>query len=222
MTAVLAAKPFDALLKNLRDTFVLPEQLPLELKDQFVWSFLLWDASVSDAERAMKKLQGAFIDLNELRVSLTEEIVGVIGPRYPKAEERAHRLKTSLHSLFLREHALQFDHLKDMPKRGARQYLEALEAIPPFVSGRMVLLGLGGHATPLDDRIMQTLIGEGVFEPDTTLEAAAAALERHVKATDAVETHLLLLNLCESGAGRKAPKPKARTTRKAGAKSKKD
>lgn len=222
MTAVLAAKSFDSLVKRLRDKLGAPEPLPLDLKDQFLWSFLLWEASVADAERAMKKVQSAFIDVNELRVSLVEEIVAVIGPRYPRAEERAKRLKEALHSLFLREHAIGFDHLKEMPKRAARQYIESLDGIPPFVSGRMALLGLGGHATPLDERMLGALIDEEVFEEGVALDAAAAALERHVKATDAVETHMLLLNLCEHAPARRPAKPKAKSAKKAGAKAKKD
>lgn len=222
MTAVLAAKTFDSLIKRLREKFGAPEPLPLELKDQFVWSFLLWEASLADAERGMKKVQASFIDLNELRVSLVEEIVAVIGPRYPRAEERARRMKSALHSLFLREHAIGFDKLKDMNKRAARQYVEALDSIPHFVSARMALLGLGGHATPLDERMLERLIDEGVFEEGTTLDAATAALERHVKATDAVETHLLLLSLCETAGVKRASKPKPKVTKKTGAKAKKD
>ncbi len=223
MSTGLAVKAFDSLVKRVRDKLGAPEPLPLELKDQFLWSFMLWEASLADAERAMKKLTGAFIDLNELRVSLPEEIVAAIGPRYPKADERATRLKVSLHSLFLREHAINFDHLKDMPKRSARQYLDGLDQIPPFVAGRVMLLGLGGHAAPLDQRMLDMLIGEGIFDEGTELDAAASALERHVKATDAVETHMLLLGHCETGGAKKGGRGRAKSgSRKSAAKAKKD
>ncbi|KAK0348203.1 hypothetical protein LTR94_038192, partial [Friedmanniomyces endolithicus] len=65
-------------------------------------------------------------------------------------------------------------------------------------------MGLGGHATPLDDRLLENLIEAGVFDDDATPERAIPALERHVKAEDAVETHMLLMAWCAAG----APRPK--------------
>lgn len=206
------AKQFDSLVKGLADRFGAPEPLPLSPGDQFVWSFLLWEASLADAERAYKKLSQSFLDVNELRVSLVEEIVESIGVRYPMAEERSRRLRDSLHEVFLREHAVSFDGLKDMPKRGAKQYLDGISHAPPFVTGRVMLLALGGHAAPIDDRMLDLLKDEGVFEEEIDLSGAIAILERHVKAANAVETHLLLLSACEDQGGRRG---RARGAKKA-------
>lgn len=198
---------FDALVRKLRERHGQPPPDPRGLLDQFVWSFLLWDAQADDAERALKRIATAVVDFNELRVCLPDEIVSMLGVRYPRAPERAVRLKTSLHDVYLREHAVDFDHLKDKNKRVARQYLDSLDGCPPFVAARMMAVGLGGHAAPLDDRLLARLAGAGVFDEGTALDRAEGLLERHIKAEDALETHLLVMLGCEDGGGVKAVKP---------------
>ncbi len=202
MTATLNAKSFDSLVKSLSNRYGEIELAPSPLLDQFVWSYMLWEASLADAERAFKKLTSAIVDFNELRVCLPDEIVGMIGPRYPRAVERAALLKRGLHAVFLREHAVSLDHLKDANKRAARQYLESLEGVPHFVSGRLLVLGLGAHAAPLDERLLACLNAEGVFEEEVDLPRASSLLERHIKAEDGLATHLLLLRWAEDAAGK--------------------
>ncbi|MBM4114395.1 MAG: hypothetical protein FJ252_00770, partial [Phycisphaerae bacterium] len=50
-------------------------------------SFLMYDAPSHMAEAAMQKIRSATVDFNEFRVSLVEEMVQIIGVRYPRAEE---------------------------------------------------------------------------------------------------------------------------------------
>lgn len=208
-TTALNGKAFDGLIRKLREHHgpVTPTQL--SLIDQFVWSFLVWEASLAEAERALRKIQSNVVDYNELRVCLPEETVGIIGPRYPRAQERAMRLRAGLQDIYLREHIVSLDHLADAPKRTARQYLDTLDGVPAFVAGRVFLLGLGGHALPLDERLVEKLKEYQMLEEDTTVERAIAALERHVKAEDAPETHLLLVAWAsDENGGPRIPRPK--------------
>ena len=198
---------FDQLLKSLRSRFEAFEPAPLDLVSQFVYSFLLWEAGAAEAERVFRRIAGTIVDFNDLRICLPDEIVEMIGPRYPRVEERAMRLRVALNELYVREHSVSFDRIKDSPKRESRQYVETLEGVPPFVAGRMALLGFGGHACPLDERGLAALISEDVFEPDTPLDRASASLERHVKAAQGVETHILLMQHREEI--KPAPKPKS-------------
>lgn len=202
MTATLNAKAFDSLVKTLSSRYGDIELAPSPLLDQFVWSFMLWEASLADAERAFKKLTSGVVDFNELRVCLADEIVGMIGPRYPRAAERAGMLKRGLHAVFLKEHAVSLDHLKDANKRAARQYLEALDGVPQFVTARLLVLGLGAHAAPVDERLLACLSDEDVFDGDADLDRASSLLERHIKAEDSQATHLLLLRWAEDAAGK--------------------
>ena len=45
---------------------------------------------------------------NDLRVSHPQEVVGLLGPRYPRVEERAARLHEALQEIFIREHAVSW------------------------------------------------------------------------------------------------------------------
>jgi len=188
-----------SLLKRRRDEFGVPEpsaqSAAQSLEDpinQLVWSFLLWNSMTSKAEPAMRRLRASFVDLNELRVSLPHEIAAALGERYPLCQERALRLRLTLNDIFYHENAVSLTRLHELQKREAREYLESLEGIPPYVVARVLLLSLGGHAIPVDDRLTDALIDEGVLEPGTSVEHAASVLARHIKAADAREAHLLL------------------------------
>lgn len=219
-TTIDHAKSINDFFKRLA-TVSLPENVePLEATNELVFSFLLWESTTQRARPAMQRIASAFVDLNELRVSRVPDIVEVLGKTYPRGEERALRLKSSLHDVFSREHEVSLAKAAAMGKRDARKYLEALSGMVPFVAGRVVLLSLGGHAVPLEDRSLEMLIAHGVLEEGTDIAKATGILERHVKAEDALQTYLSLQAWVETGAEapKKPARPGARTTARAGTK----
>src|SRR5690606_32046539 len=127
------------------------------LDSLLVHSFMLFDATCADADRAAKKLYAAFIDLHELRVSRVDEIVAAIGARYPRAEDRASGLKRTLNDLFQRENAVTLAVIAEKNKRDARQFLCSLDGCPHYVASRLLLVGFGGHAIPVDDLLLARL-----------------------------------------------------------------
>lgn len=185
--------------------------------EEFIWSFLLWDSTTAKAENALKRIRAGVFDYNELRVSLPGEIVALIGKRYPNAPERAVRLRAALDDIFRKENAVSLACLNQLTKREAKKALEAIDAAPSFVTNRVLLLSLGGHAVPLDERLHRLLIDADVLEPDTSLDDASAQLGRHIKAANAAQTHLLLQAWSEASVGAKPTKktaPKKKTTAK--------
>lgn len=199
MSAPDPAKKLSALLKKLRSTYGeaatdpgmdgLPENAD-PLLWQLVFSFLAWEASTSRAATANKKLHAAVVDYNELRVCLIDELVNMIGDRYPRALERVTRLRSTLNDLYRREHAVRLSKLIDTPKRDARQILDSLEGLPPFVSARMILLAFGGHSFPLDERIHQALLSEEAAPAD--FAEAAGWIERQFRAGEAAPAYNLI------------------------------
>lgn len=171
-----------------------------------VHSFLLFDSTHEEADRTHKKLLASFVDLNEMRVARLDDLVAAIGPRYPKADERAAALKQTLNDLFEREHTVTFDSVAEKNKRDAKQFLSTLAGCPPFVSSRVLLLGFGGHATPLDTMLLERLAEARVFTESVDLDRAISLLERHVKASDALATHYAIERLRDA-----KPKSSART-----------
>lgn len=155
-------------------------------------SMLLWDSTTSRAEGALRRLDRALVDVNELRACIPAEIAQYIGHNYAKAEDRAIRLRQILNELFTREFAVTMSHLAAMTKREARTYLDGLAAAPEYVRDRVFLIALGGHALPVDDRILSLLLTAKIVEPGTTPEAASAFLERTIRAGEAAEAYALL------------------------------
>jgi endonuclease III len=187
------AKALNSLVRALKGKYApeddLPDRSPLE---EFVYSYLLWEAPASKADAAYRRLTHHIVDLNELRVCRPPEIISVLGKSYPLVEERAMRLKASLQEVYLREFAVNLDKCAALSKRDARRYLDTLDGMPPFVAARVVLLRLGGHAIPVDDKLLCRLVARGVVEPDYDCSKAEGVLERHVKADDAIVIHRTL------------------------------
>jgi len=159
---------------------------------EFVRSMLLWESTQARAAVAMRRLEAAVVDYNELRVCMPGELVRLIGPEYPRAQERAERLRAALAELFSRAHAVTFRQVQDMGKREVRQYIESLAGVPAFVSSRVALLCLGNHAMPVDSRIQAVLVEAGAAAADDAPEAVASSIERRVRAGDLAAAYVRL------------------------------
>lgn len=182
--------------------------------DEFLLSFLMWESTTAKARGALRRVRECVVDYNELRVCLPHELGELLGERYPRAQERTERLHAALTDLYRREHAMSLARLAEAPKREALAYLASLEGVPSYVAARVFLVTLGGHAVPVDDRLLAMLQTEGLGECGSTPEAAGAWLERHVRATEALQTHLLLQAWADEGAPRKEKKPDRAATDK--------
>jgi hypothetical protein len=211
-------KELAALLKQLRADY--PQALdgaieaaPIDqaepLLGHFLRSFLIWESTLAKAALAMKRIEQSVVDFNELRVCMPGEMVRVLGERYPRAEERARRLRTALNAIYSREHKVSLERLSEMSKRESREYLETLDGTPRFVAARVSLLGLAGHMAPVDGRMVRRLIERGVVEADSTPEAAAASLERKVRAAEMPECYALLQAWSDEGTHEHAEAPRS-------------
>lgn len=207
------AKALAALLKRLANEFppapassaagetadALPDAPPTRAIDagepvlgELVWSFLLWESTTARAHAAAKRIASAIVDFNELRVCLPDELVRLLGERYPRAAERALRLRAALSDVVRREHGMSLQRLESLGKREARAYLESLDGVPPFVAARVTAAALGGHAVPVDERLLARLIDAEILTQGTDVVGAGAALDRRVRADDTQKTNRLL------------------------------
>ena len=149
-----------------------------------VYSFLLWEATAKQADDAMAKIREAIVDFNDLRVFLPNEIVTLIGSRYPLALERAQRMKSSLHSIYLSQHAVSLDHLASAGKREAKALIEGLEGIPAYVSARVLQRCFGVHIIPVDDRLVDLLVEAKVLTEIVDSSELSSWMSRQVKSAD--------------------------------------
>ena len=170
----------------------IPERGIEPLLYEFLRSFLLWESSESLAEMAMERLLGGVVDCNEIRIFLPYELSEIIGDDYPRSMERAMRIHSALNELYNRQHDVCFECLREMNKRDARAYLLSLEGVPSFVASRMLLLVLGAHAFPMDERLVTLLAGEGVVKKSSTVEAATNRMERFLHSGEALDAYLAI------------------------------
>ncbi|MEO0483657.1 MAG: hypothetical protein AAF138_08525 [Planctomycetota bacterium] len=193
-------KALNQLLKQLKSehgdaTPSPPPEAPEDadpLLHQLVFSILLWETTSNQAATAHKRLLAAVVDYNELRICLPDDLVQIMGDRVAIVRERAVRLRSTLNAVYEREHALTLEPLASMGKREARTYLETLEGCPRFAAARVVMLELGGHAAPVDDRLHALLVRQGLIPDGADIDTATAWLERKIRAADgSTPFHLL-------------------------------
>ncbi|MEZ6243683.1 MAG: hypothetical protein R3B57_11655 [Phycisphaerales bacterium] len=211
MTTPDQAKKLDALLKRLEKksgpdaesakTPPAPEGVD-PIVHALVHSFMVWEAGPKAAAKALNAFASEFVDYNELRICMSDELAGILPKKYPAAEERCERLRVVLNEIFARQHALTLAPLAEQPKREARAYLDALGGITPFVAARVSLLALGAHGFPVDARLAQRLAKEGVCDADETPESVSVRLERHIRAGQAEGAYLLIEAWSDGRAGK--------------------
>lgn len=159
---------------------------------EFVFSLMLWESSLTHAMRAMELIRESLADYNELRVCFPEDLSAIIGTRYPRSLERSERVVAALNGVFQREQSLSLGSLQEMPKRDAREYLATLPGVPPFVAARVTLVGLGGHAFPIDGLLMKYLVKEGVLVGNANHEQHMGRMERAVRAADSQRLYCMI------------------------------
>lgn len=193
------AQCFEALLKQAE---IPPAPASPDERDAMavlVFSFLLWESSTPAAVKAYKAIRNRMVDFNEFRVALPREVVGMIGEKYPLADERARRLLAALNDVFHREHTLCFDRFSG-GKREIRKYVESLEGMTPFVAMRLCLISFDTHGIPVDEQLRALLIEREVIGPDSDAVEASNFLARHVKAGEALAAHRMLQGFVDAAA----------------------
>jgi len=185
------AKALTALIRRLKKKYEPQEPMPVAATAQLLISFLQWESTTRKAERAFEAIMGEVVDLNELRICFPPQIIAMIGAGYPLAESRIGRMRETLNEVFRREHDWQLKSLESKNKKEQRAYLETLPGVPPYVISHMMLVGYGGHAMPVDEKLVALLAGENCCDLDAAPEEVESFLMRQIRADDALDTHLV-------------------------------
>jgi endonuclease III len=186
-------KKLNALIRRLKAKHKNLEAPSYEPTTQLVIAFLQADASRRKAEQAYDALMEEMVDNNELRVSHTVEIVEVIGEKYPRAHWRIEHMRESLNEVYNREHDIKMKGVAAKSKKEQRYYLDTLTGVTPYAAASVMLLCFGGHAIPVDDKLVALLAKEGAIREGLTPAQVESLLLRQFKAGEqSVEAHLLL------------------------------
>jgi endonuclease III len=147
-------------------------------------------AGESAAKKALDRAFSIVLDWNELRVSNADEVCRAMGDSIDRAN--CERLIRALRSIYARENRVSLDRIKALGRREARQYLESLDGVDDYAAASVVLWSLGGHAIPVDDKLMAALRTGELVHPEASRAEIQAFLERHISANDAKQTCLIL------------------------------
>ena len=222
--AAAYAKKLATLLKKIDQKHPAEEPIGANPVVQVIYSFLQWETTTKAADAGLTKIQEAFVDYNDLRVSHPDEVAEILGNRYAKVEERVLRLHDTLQEIYLREHAMELRSLESKGKKDIRQYFETIPGIVPYVSAQVSLLCYDVHAIPVDEKLATLLRKEDVVDPDASLGEIVAFLERHIRAGQGTGGHASLREWVDAGAsraslgGKKKAKPAAKKAAKKTAK----
>ncbi|MCH2134530.1 MAG: hypothetical protein MK116_12360 [Phycisphaerales bacterium] len=173
------ATKFKSVLKRLKSSEpVLPAQGdPVTM---LAFAFCAWESTTTKALESCQKLRKALVDWNELRVCKPSEIAEMAGFNDPLRLERAERLRTSLHSVYLREHETSLESLREMKKRETRDYIESLGGMVPYVSSFVLLHCFDIHSIPVDDQLRRLLVEKDAIEGDADVDEVASWVTRQV------------------------------------------
>ncbi len=139
------------------------------------------------AERAVNLLLSNMVDWNEVRVSSPVEVQRALGDALPDGLTAARYLIAALQAVFDRENAMSLDRLRAIGRREAKQYLDSLDGVDVFATASVLLWSLGGHAIPVDNRLLEALRGADLINPAADRAEVQAFLERHIGANQAKE-----------------------------------
>ena len=190
--APVAIKKFSALLKKVGHAKPTEFPSPEDPIAVLVMSFLMWESTTDKALAAYERIMENVVDFNDLRVCMPHETLEYIGQRYPRALDRAQRLRAALRNIYLREHAVNLNKLMGSGKREAKKYIESLEGIVPYVSSRLALLSFDTHIVPVDDQLRTLLIEAEVSDNSVENAELGSWLAAQVKAGDGPATHAAL------------------------------
>ena len=183
-----------------------------EPADAIVYAITSAELSEKATAAAIKKFADYFVDLNDLRVSRTEEIVEMLGADTSVTRTIASTITTVLRAVFNEYHKVSLEVLKKTGKRPARQILEKMEGNSRFVVDYCMLTSLQGHAIPLTKGMIEYLKSKELVYPDADGQQIGGFLAKQISANKGYEFYALLRR--ESEARRSKKKKKSTTTSK--------
>jgi len=163
-----------------------------EPTDAIVYATVNENMSEAATQAAIKKFADYFVDLNDLRISRTEEIVELLGQDSSVTRQIASTLTGTLMAIFNEYHTVSLKALRKMGKRPAKHVLQRLYGINHFVVNYCMLTALQGHAIPLTKQMIEYLRSSELVDPGADEQQIEGFLTRQISARNAYEFYALL------------------------------
>ena len=152
------AAKYEQLHKVLKKHFkALPEPGERTVLEHLVYACCLEDAKSEQADEAFAKLQQAYFDWNEVRVTTVIELGEALSSLH-NATQAGHRIKRCLQSLFEARYQYDIDDMKKANLTKATEEISAWKGMTPFVLNYVSQNALGGHAIPAGRLTLEVLV----------------------------------------------------------------
>lgn len=184
---------------------------PLEA---LVYGIVSEHTDLSSSKTIARKMKSYFVDLNDMRVSRTEEISDILGSSLEHQKKTAITLRQALNSVFNKYDIVSLKVFRETGKRQARKVLDKLEGASPFSVNYCFLAAMGGHAIPLTQKMVEYLRANDLVHPESSDEEIAGFLERQISVASAYKFYWLLRHESEGGSGRRGKKAAGMTKKK--------
>lgn len=162
--------------------------------EQLLFACCLEEAHYDKAEEAFAKVQEAFFDWNEVRVSSVQELAEVMH-MLPKPDEAGGRLRRVLQSVFESTYSFELESMRKMNLGQAQQKLKKLDGVTEFAVGYVTQSALGGHAVPVDRGALEALYVVGIVDEAEKTSGTVPGAERAIPKNKGVEFGSLLHQL---------------------------
>ena len=198
------SKKIQALYRKLKGKGAKTEKVTYDDPvDALIFGIIAESMSEEQSQAAIKRFSKHFIDNNDLRVSLPEEVVGVLGSDTNHSRQIANNLGNVLMNIFESFNAISLSDLKKVGKRSAKESLEKIEGISRFVLDYCMLTSLAGHAIPLNARMIDYLKDNKLVDPNAESDDIGGFLTRQISAKNGYEFYSLLRQQSDTARGKK-------------------
>jgi endonuclease-3 len=162
--------------------------------EHLLYACCLENASPEAADEAFARLQQAFFDWNEIRVTTVTELAETMSS-LPDAPAAATRLKRALQHIFEAHYSYDIEALKKQNIGKAAKELAAIRGVTDFGVAYVTQHGLGGHSIPVSEGIIGVLQVIGVISEAEAKKRRVPGLERAIPKSKGVEFASLLHQL---------------------------
>ncbi len=192
MSSTNRAAKYEALHKALKKHFKpLPEAGERTVLEHLLYACCLENARAEHADEAFAKLQQAYFDWNEVRVTTAVEL-GEALHCLPNAVHAGHRIKKCLQALFEARYQYDIEDLKKANLSKAVAEIEAWKGVTPFILNYVSQQALGGHAIPAGEATLEALVQLEIITLAEAEKKTLPGVERAIPKTKGNEFSSLL------------------------------
>jgi endonuclease III len=174
------AAKYEQLYKSLKKHFKpLPEVGERTVLEHLIYACCLEEARADQADEAFAKLQQAYFDWNEVRVTTVIELGEALNS-LPNPTQAGHRIKRCLQSLFEGRYQYDIDDLKKANLGKATDEITAWKGVTPFILNYISQNALGGHAIPADTITLDCMVQAEIMTEAEAEKKCLPGIERAI------------------------------------------